>query len=343
MISLDLKDSILEQTKTLNNKTRIVSIIKLLLSVLIVSFVICFICYGNYLLYGLLTVISIVVLVIVSIFTKKIYIALKNNKSLEYVYNRHENRRNGSYKTFSPDGKEFIDYNDYKTLDLDILGPKSLYQYICACKTYNGRKYLAKQLTNPDKKNAKFTKLVDNFASNPDALKVEAAINRIDSKNSYNEDEMLSVLNEKININKFGIFCMIASYVLLISGVILFSIYNINWLYLIFFIPLNLFISKYFVKTKIFDINSTQYSLILNDYINVINDIKNINIVDDYYNEIKEKLSADLTEFNKLNSIFDILSYRKNIILSIIGNGLFFLNYIVVFVFNKRIKNIKSN
>ena len=153
---------------------------------------------------------------------------------------------------------------------------------------------------------------------------------------------MLSILNEKVKVNKLGIIFMIVSYVLLISSIIIFSIFNIKFLYLIFFIPLNLFISNYFSKNKIFNLNSTKYSLILNDYINLINDIKNINIVDDYYIEIKEKLLDDLDNFKKLNTIFDILSYRKNFIVSILGNSLFFLNYIVIVIFNNRIKTIKS-
>lgn len=342
MISLDSKNNVQEQIKIYNTKTRIISIIKLFIVFLMITFVICFISYDKHLLYLLLTSISIICLVLVSVFTKNIYVSLRNYKSLEYIYKKHENRRNGSYKTFSPDGKEFIDYNDYKVLDLDILGPKSLYQYICSAKTYNGRKYLAKQLTNPDKKDSKFTNLVNNLASNTESLKLEAAINKIDSKNSYNEDEILSILNEKVKVNKLGIIFMIVSYLLLICSIIIFSIFNIKFLYLIFFIPLNLFISNYFSKNKIFNLNSTKYSLILNDYINLINDIKNINIVDDYYIEIKEKLLNDLDNFKKLNTIFDILSYRKNFIVSILGNGLFFLNYIVIVIFNNRIKTIKS-
>lgn len=342
MISLDNKKDVQGLIKLYNNKTRVISIIKLLISLLILTFIICFISYDKQALYLILTGVSIISLLIISILTKNIYVSLRNYKSLEYIYKKHENRRSGSYKTFSPDGKEFIDYNDYKVLDLDILGPKSIYQYICAAKTYNGRKYLAKQLTNPDKKDNKFTKLVNTFASNTEALKLEASINNIDSKNSYNEDEMLAVLNEKIKVNKLGVALMIFSYVLVIVCCILFSVLKLNFLYILFFIPFNLFISNYFAKSKIFNINSTKYSLILNDYINLIEDLKNINIVDDYYNEIKENLLNDLINFKRLNTIFDMLSYRRNFIVSIVGNSLFFLNYIVIFIFNSRIKNVKS-
>ena len=342
MISLNKKHDVLEDIKKVNNITRIYSIIKLFISIMIFAFIICLISYDKYLLYTILSISSLIILILFSIFTKDSYIKLRNYKSLEYVYRRHENRRNDNYKTFSPDGKEFIDYNDYKTLDLDILGPKSLYQYICVAKTYSGRKKLANQLTNPIKKDIKFTNLVNTLTNDEEALKLEASINNIDSKNSYNEDEMLSVLNKNIKINKIGIIFMILSYVLLIASIILLSIFNGNPAYLIFFIPLNLFISFNFTKNDIFNTNPTKYSLVLNDYIKLIEDIKNINIVDDYYNEIKETLSKDLVNFKQLYKIFEMLSYRRNFIFSIIGNSLFFLNYIIIFMFNKRIKKINS-
>lgn len=342
MISLESKQKVLEDIKKVNNLTRIYSIIKLFISIMILAFIICLICYDNYLLYTILSSVCLIFLVLFNLFTKEPYIKLRNYKSLEYIYKRHENRRNGNYKTFSPDGKEFIDYNDYKTLDLDILGPKSLYQYICVAKTYNGRKKLANQLTNPSKKDIKFTKLVNTFTYAEEALKLEASIYNIDSKNSYNEDEMLSILNKNIKINKIGIICMILSYVFLITSIILLSIFGGNPAYLIFFIPLNLFISFNFTKNEVFTTNPTKYSLILNDYIKLIEDIKNINIVDDYYNEIKETLSKDLVNFKQLYKIFEMLSYRRNFILSIIGNGVFFLNYIIIFMFNRRIKKINT-
>ena len=343
MISLEDKSKVLEEIKFCNKRNKRISLIKLFIVLIALIEFICFLSLKEDKVRHIILALIFLGLFIYSNFLfKKFYIEEANLKNLEYIYKRHENRRNGSYKTFSPDGKEFIDYNDYKVLDLDILGPKSIYQYICACKTYNGRKYLAKQLTNPEKKDSKFTNIVNNLASNTETLKLEAAINKIDSKNSYNEDEMLSILNEKVKVNKLGIIFMIVSYLLLICSIIIFSIFNIKFLYLIFFIPINLFISNNFSKNKIFNLNSTKYSLILNDYINLINDIKNINIVDDYYIEIKEKLLNDLDNFKKLNTIFDILSYRKNFIVSILGNGLFFLNYIVIVIFNNRIKTIKS-
>ena len=184
MISLESKQKVFEDIKKVNNLTRIFSIFKLFISIMILAFIICLISYDKYLLYTILSVSSLIILVLFSIFTKEAYIKLRNYKSLEYIYRRHENRRNGNYKTFSPDGKEFIDYNDYKTLDLDILGPKSLYQYICVAKTYSGRKKLANQLTNPIKKDIKFTNLVNTLTNDEEALKLEASINNIDSKNS---------------------------------------------------------------------------------------------------------------------------------------------------------------
>lgn len=342
MISLDNKSNIENSIIKLNNKTRILSIIRFLLIMTIITFVICFISLENTVLYLCLSIISIVILIIYSKFTNKYYNELNNIKSLEYVYKRHLNRRNGSYKTFSPDGKEFIDYNDHKVLDLDLLGPKSLFQYLCVAKTYNGRKKLAKQITNPVTKDNKYSKLVYNFANNEESLKLEAAINNIDSKNSYNEDEMLSILDKEVKINKTGLLFMVLSYVLLIVLSILFGIFKVNYLYLLFFIPVNILISYKYFTNEIFNINSTKYSLVLNDYIYLIKELENINIVDDFYLEIKEELKNDLDNFIKLNRVFDMLSYRKNVILSLIGNGVCYLNLITLLLFKKQVKKIDS-
>ena len=107
-------------------------------------------------LFLILSILSISILLFVIIFTNPRYHKLKILKNLSDIYKKHDNRRNGSYTGFADDGREFIDYNDYKELDIDLLGPKSLYQYLCVAKTKYGRLALANQLKNPIAKSKEF-------------------------------------------------------------------------------------------------------------------------------------------------------------------------------------------
>ena len=60
-------------------------------------------------------------------------------------------RREKKFSHFSDNGAEFKDKEDYKLSDLDVFGPKSLYQYLSEAKTPLGRSMLANQLKNPIK------------------------------------------------------------------------------------------------------------------------------------------------------------------------------------------------
>jgi hypothetical protein len=53
----------------------------------------------------------------------------------------------GDYSTFY-DGTEFLDPEHEFTYDLDIFGPKSVYQFICRCCTLKGRQSLASRFLN---------------------------------------------------------------------------------------------------------------------------------------------------------------------------------------------------
>ena len=53
----------------------------------------------------------------------------------------------GNYQSFYK-GQEFLDPEHEFTYDLDIFGPDSLYQFICRCCTFEGRKALASRFLN---------------------------------------------------------------------------------------------------------------------------------------------------------------------------------------------------
>lgn len=67
------------------------------------------------------------------------------------IHRRYLDRINGQWVEFEDTGEEFADRNHTYTYDLDIFGPKSLFQWISVAKTAFGRLYLQTLLAKPDK------------------------------------------------------------------------------------------------------------------------------------------------------------------------------------------------
>lgn len=343
MIKYNKRDELLNQINNLTKRTRIFSSVRLILGLLAVFFLICFLTLEDYILYLILTCAVILVLVFTMILTNPYYHKLKILNNLNFVYKKHDNRRDNQSFSFPLDGRMYIDYNDYKVLDIDILGPKSLFQYLCCAKTKLGTEMLAKQLTNPDAKSNEFRQCVYNFANNEDTFLLEASINAFNSDDmvlDYNE--LIGVLDKKIKINKLAYVLLIISYILMIGTFIGFILNGINPLFSLIFLVFNFVITKKFTKNDIFKLNSIKYSNFLNSYKNISKDILNFKIDDPYFNELKMTIENEYDSLKVLCKTFDILAFRANPILHIIGNSVLAFDLIVCNIFNKSTLKIKS-
>jgi len=67
------------------------------------------------------------------------------------INRRYIDRMNSDWVNFSDCGQEFVNASHPYTGDLDIFGPKSLFQWVNTANTYYGRKMLCELLENPDK------------------------------------------------------------------------------------------------------------------------------------------------------------------------------------------------
>lgn len=343
MISLEKKEELTEQMKKLDQRIRVFSFIRLVLVLAIIVFVICLISLDNPVLYGSLSAGLLVLTVVFCIFTRPAYHELKLLKNLEQAYKIHENRRKLAYHGFTPDGKEWIDYNHYMELDLDLLGPRSLFQYLCCARSKEGRRKLALQLTKPEKKEQKFTDCVKALANSTESLRLEASIRAIsnDAKDC-DQDELLGITNKKIKIPFAGLAFMIASYLICIILLVVFLLKNIGPYPLLFFIPINFVIVRLFNKNDVFAIPATKYADLLEAYQVLAQDVIALKLDDPYFQEIQAKLSSELPTLIKFKHLFEMLSYRRNALLSIIGNGIFYLDYIIAAIFNQRTKHLSS-
>ncbi len=343
MISLEDKKDLDHKKERLEKQIRIFSFVRLLLVVAIVVFIICLITLEEPVLYGCLSAGFILVMVILCIVTNPIYHQLKMIKNLELVYKKHENRRKLSYQSFSPDGKEFIDYKHYMELDLDLLGPRSLFQYLCCAKSKEGRRKLALQLTNPVKKDEKFQNCVSVLAESSESLKLEAAISSLSNDAKDCEaGELLALTKKKATIPLLGWILLVCSYAIMIGLLIVLLVNKIQPFYVLFFIPINFVIARKFSHNEVFDVPAIKYAEYLEAYEVLARDVMSLKLEDPYFQEIQQKLTEELPAIKKIKSVFDMLSYRQNLILSIIGNGLIFLDFIIALIYNQRTKKLVS-
>lgn len=343
MIDLVKKEELEKEIQTINRLTKMFSMARFGLVLCAIIFFICFLSLEQYSLYLGISIAFLVLLAAVIIFTNPYYHKQKLLKNMELVYKKHQNRRNLSYQSFTPDGREFIHYEDYKVLDLDTLGPKSLFQYLCVAKSQEGRRKLARQLTNPEKKSEAFTNCIHTLANHPASLKLESSISAIsnEAKDCDNE-ELLGLMKKRITIPSLGILLMIASYCLWI-GLLCFFLFNgIDPYYVLFFIPINFIIARKFTNNDVFSLPATKYADLLTAYTKLAEDVLEMKIEDPYFEDLQQILEEELPRIKQYKNMFEMLSYRKNLILSLIGNGIFYMDYWIALRFNLHKNKIES-
>ncbi len=343
MIELKKRKEIEEDILRITKKIKLFSLVRFCLFACIVVFVLCFICLDRFALDLTLSLVFILLFILFILFTNPYYHELKLKKNLEYIYKKHENRRNLSYQSFTPDGREHINYIDYKSLDLDILGSRSLFQYLCVAKSKEGRAKLARQLSNPVKKDSSFRRCVSALALEENALQLEASLQLMDADaKDCDQTEMLSIAKKKIIIPWYGYALMGLSYTLLILLLVFFLKLNITPYYLIFFIPLNFIITKKCIRSEVFSFPATKYANLLTAYKRLAKDILALELDDPYFKELQAIIQNEYSALVRFSHMFEMLSYRKNLLLSIVGNGIFYLDYILSLRYNSFIRHISS-
>lgn len=343
MIELTKLKQIEEDVDKLAKKTHIFSLLRFCICICAIISIVCLLCLDNFVLYLSLSLFFILALIGFAIGTNPIYYQLKLKKNLEYIYKRHENRRNMSYQSFTSNGRELINYQDFKELDLDLLGPRSLYQYLCIAKSKAGKEKLAKQLTFPEHKNEAFKKCVHALAKEEGVFQLEASLQQMDKEaQECDQEEMMSIARKRIGIPWYAIVLCILSYVALIITSILLVLNGITPYYIIFFIPLNFIIVKKCLKSEVFAFPATRYANLLGVYKRLAKDITSFPLEDPYFKDLQKIIQEQYTSLVKFCHIFEMLSYRKNILLSLLGNGLFYLDYILSLRYNAFSRHLES-
>jgi len=99
--------------------------------------------------YITLLVATLVATIILWAYHAKLSNKINYIKGLIAIYNRHLCRINGQWVNFKDTGAEFSDPNHVYASDLDIVGNKSLFQFLNTTHTWHGRQAFANDLLHP--------------------------------------------------------------------------------------------------------------------------------------------------------------------------------------------------
>ncbi len=339
MINFKEENNLEKEINKYKKITLATSIIRLIIALAVVVFLIMLFSLREYLLYGILSGVSLLLFIFVILFTNKYYNNLAFLNIKKDVYSKHKKRRAHDLNTFFDNGIDFISKDDYKESDLDLFGRNSLFQYLNICRTKRGRIKLANLLKNGSPKDLKYSEALLELAKNEKTIDIETQVNKISNQSSkIDTEEILSTLNNKIKFN-FLFLVPILSFIATIIYLILIFTLGLNPYLIIIFVLSNFILSKLCIRCNQFNIKATLYENLFDSFIDISNSYISNEYKSEYLNDYKNKIISLLPKLKSAKNLVDILSFRSNILFQIIGNSLFIIDFYLVLIFNKKVKN----
>ena len=244
-------------------------------------------------------------------------------------------------------GVEFLNHNHFYSNDIDLFGKGSFFQYTNRTKTIEGKHTYAKLLTENivdtiGEKQKAIEELSEkvNWRQHFSAL---ASLVNVKNKSSLTKKWLIhykTILPKYLSIIQ-SIFSLIS---LVLLGLVFFSIISFSYLLCWFFI--GLFITGSYVKktTKLYvdtnDIRAVfkQYYPLLREIEKESFDAKNLLEQQKIIQSEHKKASKIFKEFSKILDAFD---NRNNIIIAVLGNGLFLVEIYNTYRIEKWINKYK--
>ncbi len=342
MLEFKGEERVKQEIERLSKITKGISLLRLVFAINLIIWVICLFSLENYVLYGVLASISAIVMFSFIFFTNRFFKELNLNKKKAKVYLLHHKRRNLDFSSFVDEGRDYLKKEDYKLADLDIFGPKSLFQYLNVCKTKLGRDSLATQLSNPVKKNQEFTKCIYQMSQSEETLELEAGLMEFDeSAKHINYEEFNSIFNHKIQFKPIFIL-PIVSFLGMIVYFILVLAMGISSYSLIAFVLVNFVLTRVCLKNDIFDLDAFKYYNLCEAYHFLSLRALNLNFKDEHYNELTKSISDSLGNLNKIKKVYLSLSSRRNFLVNFLLNAVAVYDIWIILAYNHQIKSIQS-
>ncbi len=136
--------------ETTNRKSNILGIVKLVLFAALVftGVKLCF--TSNYLGWGILAAAQLVLFVFTLIWHNRVLDGIQQMKGICGIASRDRKRLLGEWQEGEDDGGDLAGEEHPYAQDLDIIGKRSLFQYINCTHTFHGRRKLAEDLLSPE-------------------------------------------------------------------------------------------------------------------------------------------------------------------------------------------------
>lgn len=335
-----------------NNKIiNMITLIRLLLIVLAVIFFICYFTMTN-IIYLILGIVIIIIFIINLPITNKYYIEKRYLTLQEEAYKKHEYRKNGNNNYFLDKGLEFKKIfsktslrDKYLLEDIDVFGKNSLFSILSSAHSVLGRYNLALSLCHGSDLNPKS---IEEVGKSEDLVKLEAslALNKIDVE--LDKDSYINNLASKFTPKKNLHFGLIGLYIIDIIIIILSCLNIIPIFSLIIPFVLNLYYATLF-KDNINSLATTSLANSISETRNVLKYLNKLDLtkINNKYDDIY--LKKAIKDITKLINLWQVLSYKNNLLFKIIFNGLICFEGLYQLIFNKlqlkeeRIKEILTD
>lgn len=269
-------------------------------------------------LFGIVATVAFVALVFVH---GRLSEQIEYRKARSEVFRRYESRFSEEWKKFAENGSQYLKEDDLVARDMDLIGPNSLYQFICVAGTEDGRRSLAESIKNPsydiadiETRQEAIRELADKrqFSMDFETLGVKTGM----GKKKYTADEFVAYCNGDDHIP--GIFNVLR-FVLPLVTVLLFILgvtgqINIGWTLVSFFAVL-LFSWLFGGVAGQSVMPMISFGYVIEDYIRMFELISKENFESELLRDIKGQLSESsgaLAAIRKLRTISAAFNIRYN-------------------------------
>lgn len=277
-------------------------------------------------------------MVFTAAFIAMVFIHGKLSEKLEYkkaeaeVLGRYVDRFSDDWKKFEEDGGEYLENGDLAAKDMDLLGPNSLFQFICTAGTEEGRRSLAKSIKDPEydiEKIGRRQEAIKELGRKSDfslAFETLGVKTGMGKKKEYTADEFVAYCHSETHIpvvfNVLRFVFPLVTVILFVLGVI--GRVNIGWTLVSFFAVL-LFSWLFSGVAGQAVMPMISFGYVLDDYINMFELISREEFDSELLRGIKRNLSQDsgaLAAIKKLRTISAAFNIRYNPIVHQILCGL---------------------
>ncbi len=273
---------------------------------------------------------------------RKVSASLKQIGYKIIVNQQYLDRMSGKWTEFLDDGEDFVDSKHPYTGDLDIFGPKSLFQWLTVAHTFYGREILQKYLSNPAKEKKEIKRrqqAVAELSGQLDFCQEMQCAGMSFPKVSHDPERLfLYTENFRKIINKQWIIYSCQGLPILTMGFILICSFTSS---VSLYIPAALFLLQILLTTvgymKIAPVLDEIYKI--KDDISVFSSLLQVietqSFTDEYLLHLQSNLSSHqqsaFEQVKKLERIIDFIDVRYSSILYFVLNVCFLWDYYCLF------------